>query len=171
MRSVATLITRLRLDAALYEPAPERARGQIGRPRKRGKRLPKLADLLLDTKQCWHPVVIRRWYSQNNRTVEVLTDTAVWSNSGKAVVPIRWVVVRDRKGKFDTQAFLSTDLTLTAEEILGYYVDRWQMEVTFQEARQHLRRRGSISVSRRNVSGPIEPLPARRLCCWASTHW
>jgi hypothetical protein len=31
-------ITRLRLDAALYEPVPERKKGQNGRPRIKGKR-------------------------------------------------------------------------------------------------------------------------------------
>lgn len=34
-----SVITRLRLDAALYEPAPERQAKQMGRPRKVGKRL------------------------------------------------------------------------------------------------------------------------------------
>src|SRR5439155_10559344 len=38
-----TVITRLRLDAALYEPAPPRDPGQVGRPRLRGKRLPNRA--------------------------------------------------------------------------------------------------------------------------------
>ncbi len=33
-----TFITRLRLDAALYEPAPPRRPGQIGRPRLKGER-------------------------------------------------------------------------------------------------------------------------------------
>jgi len=138
VRSAATMITRLRLDAALYEPVAERSAGQIGRPRRRGKRLPKLADLLLDEQQQWQRVVVSRWYGQDHRTVEVLTGTAVWSNAGKPTVPIRWVLVRDPEGKFGTQAFLSTDLALAAEQILSMYVDRWQMEVTFQEARQHL---------------------------------
>lgn len=138
VRSAVTMITRLRLDAALYTPAPERRNGQMGRPRKRGTRLPKLAQMIADEHQQWRRIVIRRWYGQDDRIVEVLSDTAVWSNSGKAVVPIRWVVVRDPAGKFETQAVLSTDLTLSAEEILGYYADRWQVEVTFQEVRQHL---------------------------------
>ena len=45
-----TMITRLRLDAALYEPAPERKPGQNGRPRKKGKRLPTLGQVLRDGK-------------------------------------------------------------------------------------------------------------------------
>ncbi len=38
-----SFVTRLRLDAALYEPAPPRRPGQMGRPRLKGKRLPALA--------------------------------------------------------------------------------------------------------------------------------
>src|SRR5690242_3376986 len=38
-----TVITRLRLDAALYAPAPVRRAGQRGRSRLKGKRLPSLA--------------------------------------------------------------------------------------------------------------------------------
>jgi hypothetical protein len=38
-RDSVTVVTRLRLDAALYEPAPARHAGQTGRPRKKGKRL------------------------------------------------------------------------------------------------------------------------------------
>jgi hypothetical protein len=33
-----TIVTRLRLDAALYEPAPMRKPGTTGRPRKKGAR-------------------------------------------------------------------------------------------------------------------------------------
>ena len=38
-------ITRLRLDAALYEPAPPRMPGTIGRPRTKGARLPTLSEV------------------------------------------------------------------------------------------------------------------------------
>lgn len=42
------VVTRLRLDAALYEPASERKNGQPERPRKKGKRLPMLAQVAAD---------------------------------------------------------------------------------------------------------------------------
>src|SRR3712207_3452365 len=53
-------------------------------------------------------------------------------------VPIRWVLVRDPQGEFATQALLCTDLDARAEQILRWFVLRWQMETTFQEARRHL---------------------------------
>ena len=86
-------------------PAPPRQSGQMGRPRKRGVRLPTLAQRLHDPSTCWHTLTIPGWYStaksypngqpgQREREVEVATGTAVWSNTGKAVVPIRWVLIR-----------------------------------------------------------------------------
>jgi len=66
------------------------------------------------------------------------SDMAVWFHAGKPVVPIRWVLIRDPQGVFDTQALLSTDLTLSALEIITDFVQRWQLEVTFEEARAHL---------------------------------
>ncbi len=39
-------VTRLRLDAALYDPAPPRLPGTVGRPRTKGKRLANLSEVL-----------------------------------------------------------------------------------------------------------------------------
>jgi hypothetical protein len=44
-----TFISRLRLDAALYETAPPRYPGQIGRPRIKGERLPNLSEIAQET--------------------------------------------------------------------------------------------------------------------------
>jgi hypothetical protein len=49
-----------------------------------------------------------------------------------------WVVVRDPQGEFTTQALLCTDLGASPEQVLRWFVLRWQMETTFQEARRHL---------------------------------
>jgi DDE superfamily endonuclease len=56
-----TVITRLRLDAALYEPAPPRQPGQRGRPRRKGKRLPTLAAAAADPGRAWAPITVARW--------------------------------------------------------------------------------------------------------------
>ena len=62
----------------------------------------------------------------------------MWYHSGKPPVAIRWVLVRDPKGRFEPQALLSTDRTLSARQIVLYFVRRWSMETTFQEARLYL---------------------------------
>ena len=51
---------------------------------------------------------------------------------------IRWVLIRDPAGEFAPQALLSTALTHSPLQILSWFVRRWRMEVTFQEARAHL---------------------------------
>ncbi len=53
-------------------------------------------------------------------------------------MPIRWVLVRDPQGLFPPQALLCTDLFLDPALIVSYFVQRWQMEVTFWEVRTHL---------------------------------
>jgi hypothetical protein len=48
------------------------------------------------------------------------------------------VLLRDPESKLQTSALLSTDLALSAEQIIAYFVRRWTIEVTFQEVRTHL---------------------------------
>jgi hypothetical protein len=133
-----TMVTRLRLDAALYAPAPPREPGQVGRPRHKGQRLPTLAVIAADAKTVWTTVTIADWYGQGERTVEVASDTAVWYHGGMPTVPLRWVLLRDPQGVFATQALLGTDQDAAPEQILAWFVLRWQLEVTFEEARRHL---------------------------------
>ena len=133
-----TMITRLRLDAALYEPAPERLPRQTGRPRLKGNRLPTLQQVLRDTPTSWTAVTIAKWYREPQRVVEVVSATAVWYHSGMPPVPIRWVLLRDPQNKFRPQALLSTEVTLTPIQIVTWFVHRWQVEVTFHEVRTHL---------------------------------
>jgi hypothetical protein len=132
-----SLMTRLRLDAALYDPAPPREPGKKGAPRKKGDRLPTLAHRLTDPATVWETVTVR-WYGGTTRTVELASGTAVWYHSAKPVVPLRWVLIRDGEGKFEPQALLSTDQTVAAVQIVEWFVLRWQVEVTFEEARAHL---------------------------------
>ena len=133
-----TVITRLRLDAALSMPAPLRYPGQRGRPRLKGQRLPTLATVAADPQAPWTPVIVPHWYGAGARTVEVASDTAVWYHTGLPPVPLRWVLIRDPQGQFDTQALLCTDQAIRPEQILAHFVLRWQLEVTFEEARRHL---------------------------------
>ncbi|WP_456316830.1 IS701 family transposase [Teichococcus aestuarii] len=137
-RHKVTSITRLRLDAALYDPAPPRLPGTNGRPRTKGARLPDLSEVLRSTHTCWQLVTVPGWYGEGEREVEICTATAVWRRGGMPVVPIRWVLIRDPRQRFTPQALLCTDLHRAPEQILGWFVQRWQLEVTFQETRAHL---------------------------------
>jgi DDE superfamily endonuclease len=133
-----TMVVRFRLDAALYEPASERLPGQKGRTRVKGKRLPSLAQVAADVATIWTAHVIPRWYGQATRCIEVISGTAVWYHSGMPVVPLRWVIIRDPLGKFKTQALLCTDLNVAPLQIVLWFIQRWQLEVTHREVREHL---------------------------------
>jgi hypothetical protein len=132
------IITRLRLDAALYEPAPPRKPKQNGRPRKKGARLPTLAQAVVDPTTPWTLTTVEQWYRQGKRQVQIASATAVWYHSGLPPVPIRWVLVRDPEGKLAPQALLSTNLALAPLQIVTWFVQRWQLETTFEEARAHV---------------------------------
>ena len=132
------LIARFRLDAALYAPAPKPKPGKKGRPRKKGQRLPTLEQTLKDTQTSWKKMLVPNWYGEGRREVEIASASAVWYHSGMPPLPIRWVLIRDPLGKFKSQALLCTNLNEEPEQILKWFVMRWQLEVTFHEVRDHL---------------------------------
>jgi hypothetical protein len=132
-----TIVTRLRLDAALYDPAPVRTPGTRGAPRKKGARQATLAKRLVAPETLWEEVTVA-WYGGGTRLVELATDTAVWYHAGKPIVPLRWVLIRDPLGEFEAQALLCTELAVLPQQIVEWFVLRWQLEVTFEEARAHL---------------------------------
>lgn len=138
VKAKATLVTRLRLDAALYEKAPERKAGQVGRKRLKGKRLPTLKEKLTDSEMLWQKVTVPQWYGHKDKTMELASGTAVWYHSGMGPVSIRWVLLKDAEGKGGPTALLSTDLDLNEATIVGYFIRRWTVEVTFKEVRTHL---------------------------------
>ena len=132
-----TCITRFRLDAQLYAPAPPHRPHTLGRRRVRGARLPSLPQVLTARSTRWQRCKVPGWYGQTSRDVDLVSATALWYSHGTGL-PIRWVLVRDPLGHFAPQALLCTDLTLEPVTIVQYFVQRWQVEVTFEEARRHL---------------------------------
>jgi hypothetical protein len=131
------LVAPLALDARLFAPPPVRAAHQPGRPAMVGKRSTQLADVSRDAQTAWQPVRIR-WYDQRWRQLEVVTGTALWYRFGCQPLPVRWVLVRDPKGRCETRAYFSTVLKDTPQAVLQTFIDRWTIEVTFEECRAHL---------------------------------
>jgi hypothetical protein len=136
VREKAVMVTRLRLDAALYEPAPIKQKGQKGRPRKKGKRLENLTEIVKNPETIWQKIRVN-WYCLE-REIEITSGKCVWFHMGKEAVSVRWVIVRDPLGKFETQALLCTKQEAAARQIVEWFVRRWQVEVTFEESRRHL---------------------------------
>ena len=132
-----TLISRLRLDARLFDfPGPE-VSGKRGPKPQKGERLTKLKDLVDDPDQDWQEALVK-WYGGVTKYIRFLTGVCLWHTPGQKPVLIRWVLVVDPDGKCDPEAFFSTDTQLMPVQIVEYFVLRWGVEVTFQESRRHL---------------------------------
>jgi DDE superfamily endonuclease len=93
VRQAVCGIPRVRLDAALDEPALPRQPRQNGRPRQKGRRVPTLEKGLADSMTHWTTVTVANWYGERDRRMQITSAAAVWSHSGKPVVPIRWVLM------------------------------------------------------------------------------
>ena len=117
LQGQVSLISRLRLDAAVYGPVPPRPGGQRGRNRVKGDRLPSLLALAEDSKTVWQPLKVADWYGGTPQAVDYITGTALWYRGGKKPVAIRWVVIR-LDGKLT--GLVSNDQTLTGEQMISY---------------------------------------------------
>ena len=94
--------------------------------------------MIVDPQTCWTRLIVPVWYSHPNRCIELTSGTALWYHTGKPPVAIRWVGVRDPKSKFNPQGLLCIDREANPAVILSWFVQRWQLEVTFQEVRTQL---------------------------------
>jgi DDE superfamily endonuclease len=133
-----SVVTRLRLDACLYDPPPAvRAAGKRGPNPLKGTKQPKLAARLSDPTTPWQAHTLS-WYAGTTRQMEIATGTALWYQSPIPPVAIRWVLIRDPQGVYEPMALLCTDQQAQAAQIVEWFVLRWAVEVTFHEVRAHL---------------------------------
>jgi hypothetical protein len=128
-----TLVSKLHPEANLFEPPPPYT-GK-GRPRVKGPALPKPSQTVAGARLRRSVV---RWYGGGARRVSLACGAGHWYKSGRGLVALRWVFVRDREGTHRNEYFFSTDAALSPEAIVGYYAWRWNIETTFQEVRAHL---------------------------------
>src|SRR5688572_1876151 len=128
------ILSRLRLDAALWARPGRRRPGQRGRPRKRGHRLP-TPKAMAATRRRWDPLPLTLY--GRPVTPLVFGCTALWYGALREQ-PVRIVIVRDPSGRRRDEAFFCTDLTVDHAVILEGYARRWTIEVTFHDQKQFL---------------------------------
>jgi hypothetical protein len=130
-----TFTSRLRKDAALYGPPPARRSGRVGRPRKKGKRLPTPAARAKAARLSWR----RKTVTLYGEPVEVLIHAyqAYWHEVCPDA-PVIVVMVRDPNGVKEDEFFFSTDLSLAPVAVIQGYAPRWSQEVVHREAKQQL---------------------------------
>ena len=138
-RQRLALVSKFYPDANLYAPPPPPRRGKkpAGRPRGKGDKLPKPEQVVAKTRRQQKLNVA--WYGGGRRDISVVTATAHWYKAGRGLVPVCWVYVHDRTGTHRDEYFFTTDLDLTAREIVESYTARWNIETTFQEMRSYLK--------------------------------
>ena len=128
-----TITSRLRSNAAIYEPAPPPT-GKQGRPRKWGQRLPRLARIALDPATQWTAHAVRRY--GKTETLMLHTIDCLWGPLG-AETSVRVILVQDAAKSSGYQiALITTDLDASAAEIVERYADRWPIEVCFEEGKE-----------------------------------
>jgi len=136
IKSSVTLISRLRLDAQLYEFPETKPAGKRGRNQIKGTRI-QLKDLLTDTSQTWETLQVT-WYGGEKRTIECLTFECLWYHAGVLPLRLRIVLVKTPGGKNEAETFFSTNTANLPTQIIEWFILRWNIEVTFEETRAHL---------------------------------
>ena len=131
-----TLISRLRLDAQLFEFPEVVPEGKRGRKPVKGKRI-NLKALLDDSTQVWQSLTVN-WYGGEQKIIECLSFVCLWYHAGEPPLPVKIVLVKTPNGKNIAEAFFSTDITNEPTQIINRFILRWNIEVTFEETRAHL---------------------------------
>jgi DDE superfamily endonuclease len=132
----AILVTRLVLNAQLYDPPPLQPKRR-GKPPQKGPRQPKLSVRVSDPTTAWNCHTLA-WYGGPQRQVWLASGTALWHRDNYRPLAIRWVLVRLDPQTPHAQAFLCTDVSASPVQILQWMMLRWNIEVTFEEVRAHL---------------------------------
>jgi hypothetical protein len=129
------ITSRMRRDAALYEPAPPRT-GKRGRPRLKGQRLPTPPEVAAAARpRDWRKATI----NVRGRKVErlVLTRDVLWYRVNAKQL-VRLVIVRDPNSIEPDDFFVTTDLAASGADTASRYAGRWSIEVCFRDTKQDL---------------------------------
>jgi hypothetical protein len=129
------LISRMVMNAGLYDRPAKPAKNHRGAPRKKGQRLDSPAELAASEKVRWTKTRVTLY--GRKVCVWYKTGVALWYNSA-GTRPLRVVVVRDPSGRRKDDCFFSTDLSLSPQAILEWFAQRWPLEVAFYNTKQFL---------------------------------
>ena len=127
-----TVVSRMRRDAALFGPPPPRT-GKRGRPRSRGERLPTPPELAASARRFKRLDIDWRGRTE---TRLVWSRPVLWYGVCPTAM-VRLVVVRDPTGREPDDFFFTTDLDMNPALVVSIYADRWAIEVTYRDVKQH----------------------------------
>jgi len=132
-----TLICRTKLNAAFHDSPIEPPPGRRGRKPTKVLREPSPRQQAADPQAPWAEVMVA-WYGSREQVMRELTGMGLWTAPRVKPLPLNYLVTRDPSGTHRDAAYFCTDGTVPPDELLGYVVARWGLEVTFAEMRGHL---------------------------------
>lgn len=152
------LLSRMRTNITLYDFAPVPAKDgkpKAGRPRKYGDRLGSVDECAARWKEKALPYTAFLYGKQRQLLAHAQT---IMLKTMKCPVHVVWVY---RKTRY--VALMTTDLSLSVEQIIEYYGARWKIEAGFKEIKQEI---GSSKSQTRNADAVLNHL---NFCMMATT--
>ena len=133
LKKPVQLVSRLRLDARLFDfPSPQSKSKRGPKPQK-GARQPKLSQRLMDPQTVWNKLKVILYGKEHE--IEFITGVSLWHTPGQDPVSLRWVLVRSLEDSFEPAAFFCSNTRASAKQIIVCFCLRWNIEITFEELR------------------------------------
>ena len=127
--------SRMRRDAALYDPAPPRT-GKRGRPRLKGQRLPTPPEIAAQARpRDWRKATVDVRGHKLERLI--LTRDVLWYGVNPKDL-VHLVIVRDPNSIEPDDFFITTDLSASGADTASRYAGRWSIEVCSRDVKQDL---------------------------------
>jgi hypothetical protein len=148
-------VSRFYANAALYDPPPPvvlKANGKrptAGRSRVKGAKRDTPEQVVAQTTA--RTRLKLSWYGGEDRMVEVVSGTGHWYKAAQGLVEVRWVYVQDKSGTHRDEYFYSTNVAMTAQQIVEAYTRRWNVETTFEEMRSYIGLEGTRGWKKKTV--------------------
>jgi hypothetical protein len=137
-----TYVGVMRADAAIHDPiVPKQPKSKRGPKPDKGPRLPnpkeavKKADGNRSGRGPWTWQTVKAKAYGVTRKLQVLSFQAIWPEV-HGLVPIRVVLVRDPRGKFDDKYLFTTDVDADLSWVISTFSRRWSIEVAFKASKQ-----------------------------------
>ena len=127
------IISRMRRDANIYDLLGKKRKKQRGRPRKKGKKLPAPEQM---AKRIHNFKLVKTCERGKSRKRLIYARKVVWYRVSQK--PVLLVISRDPTGKEKDDFFFTTDLSLTAAELISGFAGRWSIEDTFKNTKQFI---------------------------------
>lgn len=101
-----------------------------------GEKLSSLKDIAANPQTKWSPVTIE--HPRRTKKLEVHELREVCWPGCNETHPVVVVLLRDPKGHWRDEILMTTNTSLSAQEMVVRYLDRWYVECAYADSKQHL---------------------------------